>query len=114
MKALIIVLNELDYLDRILQEFLRLEVKGATILESEGMLKSVLKSEGLSHLFRDMFFTKKPDDVNASKTIFTVIKDDEKVLEVVNAIQTILEESSKQTVGFMFTVPVSNVYPLKK
>lgn len=114
MKVLIIVLNELDYLDKILKEFLRLEVKGATILESEGMLNSILKSEGLSQMFKNMFAIKKPVDENLSKTIFTVIKDDAKVLEVVEAIQEILEESSKQTVGFMFTIPVNNVYPLKK
>lgn len=114
MKVLVIVLNDLDYINKILNAFLKLEVKGATILESEGMLKSVLKSEGLSYFFRDLFSGYKESESKDSKTIFSVIKNDGKLDQVVDAVQTILQESTKESVGFMFTVPVASVYPIKK
>ncbi|HHW79200.1 MAG TPA: hypothetical protein GX742_00180 [Acholeplasmataceae bacterium] len=114
MKVLFIVLNDTNFLEDILNAFLKLDVKGATILESEGMLKTVLKNEGLSYLFRGMFSPARPEDAHDSKTIFTVIKSDEKVKKVVEAVQNILEQSKKETTGFMFTLPVSDVYPMKK
>lgn len=114
MKVLFIILNDTDFLEDILNAFLKLDVKGATILESEGMLKTVLKSEGLSYLFSGMFSPSRPEDAHDSKTIFSVIKDDNKVKEVVEAVQDILKTSNKSSTGFMFTLPVADVYPLKK
>ena len=113
MKLLVIILNDLHFLDEILNAFLKLEVKGATLLESEGMLKSVLKSEGLSYFFRDLFAGYNPDGSKDSKTIFSVMKDDAQVDEVVKAVQAILHQSKNESTGFMFTVPVAKVYPLK-
>lgn len=114
MKVLFIVLNDTSFLEDILNAFLKLEVKGATILESEGMLKTVLKSEGLSYLFRGMFSPSRLEDSHDSKTIFSVIKDDEKINQVVDAVQEILKASTKSSTGFMFTFPVSDIYPMKK
>lgn len=114
MKVLFIVLNDVEFLEKILKAFLKLDVKGATILESEGMLKTVLKSEGLSYLFRNMFAPTRAEDAHDSKTIFSVIKDGEKLTQVVEAVQDILKDSKKASSGFMFTLPVADVYPIKK
>jgi hypothetical protein len=35
------------------------------------------------------------------------------VTEVVKAVQDIISDCKKQVVGFMFTLPVSGIYPLK-
>ena len=44
MLALFLVLNEVDYLDDILAKFVEVGVKGATILESQGMASAMLES----------------------------------------------------------------------
>ncbi|MCK9236012.1 MAG: hypothetical protein WC225_02990 [Acholeplasmataceae bacterium] len=114
MQILFIVLNDLSHLQTILETFIELEVRGATILDSEGMAKAVLQYEGLSYIFSGPFEKSLPKQADGSKTIFTVIPDSEKVPIVVQRIQDVLANSEKDVIGFMFTLPVSGVYPLKK
>lgn len=114
MKALFIVLNDLDFLSPILEKFIELKIKGATIVESEGMRKVILQNEGLSSLMKNIFSPNPTNYQDDSKTIFTVIKEDSQVQLAVEEIQKLLSQSKKDTVGFMFTVPVADIYPLKK
>lgn len=113
MHALFIVLNDLTYLDEILEEFVELKVRGATIIESQGMASAILHSEGLNFLLQGLFKAGSVDAQKYSKTIFTVISDDQKLEETVAAVRKIVERSKKKTIGFMFTVPVSGIYPLR-
>lgn len=113
MQILFIVLNDLTHLQEILEIFIKLEVRGATILDSEGMAKAVLEYEGLSFLLGGPFERTLPKKVSGSKTIFTVIPEAEKVPEVVEKIQKALTNTSEKVIGFMFTMPVSGIYPLK-
>lgn len=112
MNALFIVLNDLTYLDEILEEFVELKVRGATIIESQGMASAILHSEGLNFLMQGLFKGSTADEQKYSKTIFTVIPDQEQLDRTVKAVRKIVERSKKQTVGFMFSVPVSGVFPL--
>ena len=48
MNVLFIVLNDLAYLDEILEEFVALKVRGATIIDSEGMAAAILKRDDLA------------------------------------------------------------------
>ena len=112
MNVLFIVLNDLAYLDEILEEFVELKVRGATIIESQGMASAILHSEGLNFLLQGMFKSGTADEQKYSKTIFTVIPDQEQLDKTVAAVRKIVERSKQPTVGFMFTVPVSGIYPL--
>lgn len=112
MQVLFIILNDLNYLEDILDVFVEKQVRGATILDSEGMAKAVLKEKGVSFLnspFGRLF----PKQADSSKTIFTVITEDNKVEEVVNEIRNLLNTGKEKVIGFMFTVPVSGIYPIK-
>lgn len=113
MQILFIVLNDLTHLQEILEIFIKLKVRGATILDSEGMAKAVLEHEGLSFLLGGPFERMSPKKVGGSKTIFTVIPEAEKVPAVVEAIQNALTNTNEKVIGFMFTMPVSGIYPLK-
>ena len=42
MEALFIVLNDLSYLEAILQRFVELRVRGATIIDSMGMARAIM------------------------------------------------------------------------
>lgn len=113
MNVLFIVLNDLSYLDPILSKLVELEIRGATILDSMGMARAIMDSDGLNFLLSGPFQRSLDEDQKGSKTIFTVIPDEPKVQEVVHAIRDIISNSKKRVVGFMFTVPVSGIYPMK-
>lgn len=113
MQILFIVLNDLSFMDKILAKFLELKVRGATLIDSQGMAAAIMQNEGMTNLFSGPFSRSLENDQKESKTIFTVIPEDEKVQEVVREIQSIFEHSKKQVIGFMFTMPVSGIYPFK-
>lgn len=113
MQILFIVLNDLSYLDKILEKFITLKVRGATIIDSHGMAEAVIKSQGLSALLNGPFSRSLENDQKGSKTIFTVIPELEKANEVVSEVQQIMQSSTKEVIGFMFTMPVSGIYPLR-
>lgn len=114
MEALFIVLNDLNYVDRVLEKFVELKVKGATIINSQGMASAILHGEGFMNLLNAGPFSKSLDaDQKYSKTIFTVIPDTLEVGHIVSEIRAIVEDSNRKVVGFMFTMPVSGIYPLK-
>ncbi|NLN50493.1 MAG: hypothetical protein GX149_02595 [Acholeplasmataceae bacterium] len=113
MQILFIVLNDLSYQETILQLFIKHKVRGATILDSEGMAKAVLEYEGLGMLLGGPFAQSVAQSPASSKTIFSVIPDEKIVCDLIDDIQSALENSRQKTIGFMFTLPVSGIYPLK-
>ncbi len=113
MQVLFIVLNDLSFQQDILEIFIQCKVRGATILDSEGMAKAVLEAEGFGMLLSGIFGQTIPKTPKGSKTIFTVIQDPDVLPKLVSAIQNKLESSTEQTIGFMFSLPVSGIYPLK-
>lgn len=113
MEVLFVVLNDLKYLDEIFEKFLELKVRGATMIDSQGMAAAIMKNEGLMSLMSGPFSRSFEHADRTSKTLFTVIPEPEKVKEVVEAVQKIMARSRKDVVGFMFTVPVSGIYPLR-
>lgn len=112
MYALFIILNETDYLDDILANFIEVGVRGATILESQGMASAILSNEnrnipifGTLKAFLD---TARP----YNKTIFTVLDSKELVEKAVNVVKETLGEAAKEGAGLMFSIPIGDVYPL--
>ncbi len=113
MQILFIVVNDLSFLDKIFEKFLELKVRGATMIDSQGMAAAIMENERMFGLLHGPFSRSLSEDQKTSKTIFTVIPEEEKAKEVIREIQLIMEHSKKQVIGFMFTVPVSGIYPLK-
>jgi len=112
--ALFIVLNEIDFLEDILAKFVETGVKGATILDSQGMGSAILESSNrgvplfatLGHLL---------DNTHPyNKTIFTVLENDEVLKKAIAGVEEVMKPMAKPGAGFMFTVPISNVYSLGK
>ncbi|NLC04273.1 MAG: hypothetical protein GX787_08360 [Tissierellia bacterium] len=110
MNVLFIVLNEIEYLDEILDSFVEIGVRGATVLDSQGM-GSVITNSGSG---REPFFGAIRSFLDNSrpynKTIFTVIEDEELLLKAVHTVKGIVGDITKPGVGMMFTLPVGNVY----
>lgn len=114
MQVLFIVLNDLSFQNKILKKFIELKVRGATIIDSQGMAAAIMENEGLMSLLSGPFSRSLAGDQKNSKTIFTVVPEDEKVSLIVEEIRKITNDSERQVIGFMFTIPVSGIYPIKK
>ncbi len=111
MEVLVIVLNDLNYLDSILEKLIELKVRGATILDSEGMASALRHQDIFKMLFTGPF--QKSDQESYSKTIFSVIRDKETVEKAIQEIKQIVSDSKKNVIGFMFTSPVSGIYHMR-
>lgn len=114
MYALVIILNEVDYLDDILSGFVENKISGATILDSQGMGSAIAHG---SNSDMPLFSTLRMligDSQPYSKTIFTVLENEMLVNKAVDVVQEVVADISNPSVGFMFTVPIAKVYPMKE
>lgn len=112
MNILFLILNKTEYLDEILDKFVDIGIKGATILDSQGM-GSALTNGGKDIPFfgglRSLLDNARP----YNKTIFTVIEDEEILNAAVKSVQKILGDMEEPGVGVMFTLPVGKIYGMR-
>lgn len=108
MQMLIMVLNKTDILEDILEKLDEVGVKGATIIDSQGMARVI----GSIHPEKIPIFGSLSMLINENrpynKTIFTVLEDD-KVQDAINAIKAVTGDLAKPNIGIVFTIPVNYV-----
>lgn len=113
MNVLFIVLNEPDHLEDLLEKFIDIGINGATILDSQGMGFAVNHNgHGNAPFFgkiRSVIDNSRP----YNKTVFTVIKGEERLEKAVNAAKEVFGDVYEPGIGMMFTMPVNDVYGLK-
>ena len=114
MYALFIVLNETDYLDEILARFVDIGVRGATILDSQGMASASVHNQNKNVPLFGSLKTFLDGARPYNKTIFTVLENEELVERTVQAVKDVLGDLSRPGAGFMFSVPIGRVYTLTK
>lgn len=114
MYALFIVLNAIDYLEDILSRFVEVGVSGATILDSQGMGRTIVNNRSTNIPLFGALHMLLEDSHPYSKTIFTVLESEAMVEKTVAAVQEVLEDISDTGVGFMFTVPIGKTYQIGK
>ena len=108
MTVLFIVLNKLEYLEDILDMFLDQGVKGATILDSQGLGRTLEDSLPSFGTIRQLMDGSRP----YNKTIFTVIECPEKLDRVINQVEEIVIDLDEPGIGMMFTIPVEEIHGL--
>ena len=113
MFVLFVVLNEIDYIEDILSGFVRKKISGATILESQGMGSAIANSNNESIPLFATLRMLLGDSHPYSKTIFTVLEDEEMVEKAVRVVQDVVEDIEANGIGIMFSVPIAKVYPMK-
>lgn len=112
MDVLFIVLNETEFLDDILDEFVKIGIKGATILDSQGMGRA-LTARGDEPFFgalRNLLDNSRP----YNKTIFTVVEDKDLLDKAIESVKNVVGDIHRPGVGMMFTLPVGNIYGMSK
>ncbi len=112
MVALVIVLNQKQYEEEILSTLVNFKVKGATMIDSQGMGRTIVNSEYMNISLFGSLRKLLNEQHSYSKTIFSVVSTDI-IDNLVKAIKDIFAEK-KPGVGFMFTLPVNNIYLLDK
>jgi len=107
-QLLIAVINEEEKLDEILSGMIELGVTGATIINSEGMGRVISHDIPIFAGLETIASRSRPQN----QTIFSVIREDEKVDGVLNLLREICGDLDNPATGIAFTVPVTRVVGL--
>ena len=109
MKLLVFILNKEEFLEEILEAFLELNIKGATILDSVGMGSILAQDIPIFAGFKNLLQGSRP----ANKTILTVIPED-LVRPAINAIEQIVGSLKEPGRGLLFVLNVDEVFGISK
>ena len=102
-QVLVTVLNKIELLDRLLDEFEKVGVSGATVISSVGMAHALAEHEE-SHFissFRAFFDVSHSE----SKTVFIVCSD-EMAEKAMDAVRRIVGDLNEPDSAIMFSVPL--------
>jgi len=91
MKLMVFVLNKEEKLEEVLEGFLEIGIKGATVVESVGMGKIIANDIPIFAGLRELFVSASPHN----RTIFSVIEDSQ-VDEVIHIIDKIMGGIKKE------------------
>ena len=110
MKLLFIVLNKVDKLDELLEEFGKNNITEATIINSTGMMHELLSHDDLGFIgaFRQLLDPQRKEN----RTIYMVVSD-EKVDKVIEIVDKVVEGIDNPDTGIIFTVPVDLIRGVK-
>ncbi|QOR35652.1 hypothetical protein IMX26_02145 [Clostridium sp. 'deep sea'] len=113
MKLLVLILNKTTYLEDILHKFHDIGVKGATVLDSTGVGRTIAEHNvsnfAIMHSLRKVIDGGRP----YNKTIISVVSDD-LVEPAFKGVAEVIGDLSQPGVGIMFAVPIDNVMGLPK
>jgi nitrogen regulatory protein PII len=108
----LLVVNNPERCPNVLEAWEEAEVPGITILESTGLgnirQAGIRDDLPLMPSLSDLFRTKE----HRHRTLFTVVEDEEKVDEIVEATRRILGDLEQPNNGVLFVLPVSRVVGL--
>lgn len=111
MEALIIVLNHEKHLDALLEELEEKNIRGGTILESEGMVSALYERSAGSIFPNYRLMLNKGRPFN--KTLFLLLH--ESRIEIAKAcVRSVVGDLNEENVGIMFTLPVTSFEGLTK
>jgi len=108
-KLLIIILNREEHLDELLEAFVELDVRGATVIDSVGMGHIISHSIPIFGGLRSLMEGSRP----YNKTVFTVVRE-EKVKEIVHEYEKICGCLDDPGTGLLFTLPIDYVKGLRE
>ena len=108
MQLLIAVINQEEKLDEILSGLVELGVTGATIISSEGMGRLLSHDIPIFAGLETLAARSRPQN----QTLFSVIREDDKVDAVIALLQEVCGDFEDPATGIVFTVPVTRVVGL--
>lgn len=112
LQGLLIVLNDQNKIDPLLKTFLANDVRGCTILDSEGMTHHIVAEDQDENHFAALRQLIK-NSPSHSKTLLVAASEAE-IQRVVKLALEVIGDINKPDTGFMMTFPIDNVYGLMK
>ncbi|MFH0765016.1 MAG: hypothetical protein V2A61_01200 [Calditrichota bacterium] len=103
-KLLIIVLNQEEHLDELLEAFVELDVRGATVIDSVGMGQIIAHDIPIFGGLRSLMTGSRP----YNKTIFTVIEE-KQIPGIIEVFEHICGPLCEPGSGLIFALPVDFV-----
>lgn len=105
MQLIYVIIKQVSITDKLMVELANAGVKGATILDSEGMAKYLYKADKVETLdFLKQILNK--ENANESKTIIMAVQDD-MVDTVRKTVKNIVGSFDVPNAGVMFGVPIT-------
>lgn len=102
MKLLVFILNKREFLEPVLEAYVEAGVRGATLVDSEGMGRFLAYEVPVFADFKPLMAGNEPNN----KTILSLVRDDETLERLKRLIDGVVGGLDKPGAGVMFTVPV--------
>ena len=104
MVAFFLILNKEETLDEVLEVYLEMGIRGATVIDSVGMGRILTVDVPIFAGLRDLLPGSRP----YNKTIFT-ITEDKKVPRLIEAVEQVIGSLDKPGTGIAFSIKVDTV-----
>ena len=103
---LVVVLNKTEKVNKILQRFLEADVRGATIIDSIGMGRTLIPEINTFATILEVFNVGR-SRYPENKTIFTIIREEKTLKHAQRVVNEELDNFKEPGTGIMFVVPVT-------
>lgn len=112
MECLVLILSKTEKMDTLLKTLVANDVKGCTILDSEGMARYVTENDtDISH-FSGLRTFLNPTR-SRSKTLL-IVGSESSIADAVRLIMEVIGDIADPDTGIMFTLPIDKIYGLHK
>jgi len=108
-KLIVVILNKEEHLDELLEGFVELDVRGATIIDSVGMGQIIAHDVPVFGGIRSLISGARP----YNKAILSVVSE-EQVEPITKVFEQICGSLDEPGTGLIFTVPVDFVKGIRK
>ncbi len=108
LKLVFIILNKEEKLDELLEAFLELDIRGATVIDSVGMGRIIAYDIPIFGGLRSLTSGSRPQN----KTIITVVPE-EKIEDITKAFEQICGSLDEPGTGLIFAMPIDFVKGLR-
>ncbi len=106
MQVLFLIIKKVELVDDIMKALANANISGATVMDSEGMAKSISGMDNLPTIKFLKDILNGESSANKGKTLFVVVHD-EQIEDAKQAIMSVTGDLSQPNTGVMFGVPVS-------
>lgn len=110
MYLLLLVLNNESHVKEILEKFIDIDVRGATVINSQGMGRIISEKVPIFSSLRSIL-SGEENRVN-NFTIFSAIKTEETLNKAIDVVLNVVKDINKPGTGILIVLPVIKIFGL--